>query len=327
MKEIILSSILLLGSGLSVFAQERYLVAFSGVSGSQGALWSTKDLGVFGKYGLNAELIFIAGGARGVQALLGGSVHFYTGDPIAPMSAMLQGGEIAIIGATINQIPGSLVTRKEIRNPVELRGKKIGIVNFGGSNELSVVLALKKWNIPLEAVALLPSGNSADRLAALLSGALDATPLAPPLSFEAARRGMNLIADLPEIAPFPQTVIVVRRAFLKEKREIAKRFMQSFSEGIYQFMTNKENALAVYRKGLRQKDSAIIEETYSYYQGRFSLPPRVARGEGLTLAVKMIAQRADRGKTELDVEQFIEESILDELEKEGFFKKLSKRNP
>src|SRR5262249_40769963 len=115
---------------------------------------------------------------------------FYTGDPVGAISVSLQGGDIIIIGTMLNRIPGSLVARKEIRQHLDLRGKKIGVANFGGGTELSVILALKKWRMSPEAVTLIQSGVPPDRLTALMKGALDASPLAPPHSFEAARRGL-----------------------------------------------------------------------------------------------------------------------------------------
>ena len=57
----------------TLFAQIRFIHSHSGTSSSQGAVWAAKDLGLFEKYGLNVDLVFISGGARGMQALLGGS--------------------------------------------------------------------------------------------------------------------------------------------------------------------------------------------------------------------------------------------------------------
>jgi len=67
------------------------------------------------------------------------------GSATAPMSIRLQGGNVVIIAAALNKFPYSLVARKEIRQPSQLVGKKIGIVNFGGSNDLALTLALKEW--------------------------------------------------------------------------------------------------------------------------------------------------------------------------------------
>ena len=49
-------------------------------------------------------------------------------------------GKRLIIGAALNKFLFSLVTQKGIDHPSKLAGKRIGIVNFGGSNELAVAL-------------------------------------------------------------------------------------------------------------------------------------------------------------------------------------------
>ena len=81
-------------------------------------------------------------------------------------------GNVVIIAAALNKFPYSLVARKEIRRPSQLVGEKIGIVNFGGSNDRAITLALKEWGIPRQAVTLIRSGDTASRLLALSNGAI-----------------------------------------------------------------------------------------------------------------------------------------------------------
>jgi ABC-type nitrate/sulfonate/bicarbonate transport system substrate-binding protein len=118
-------------------AQEQIVAGYDGHAGFQGPLWAAKDLGLFDKYGLTAELVLIPGSARGMAALLSGSVQFAQGSATAPLSAYLRGGDVVVVAAALNKFPFSVVARKEIRQPSDLIGKKIGIVNFGGSNEYS----------------------------------------------------------------------------------------------------------------------------------------------------------------------------------------------
>ena len=82
-----------------------------------------------------------------------------------------------IIGAALNKFPFSLVTQKGNRSSSKLAGKRIGIVNFGGSNGLAMVLALNEWGIPRQSVTLIRSGDTAGRLIALATRNLDATLL------------------------------------------------------------------------------------------------------------------------------------------------------
>jgi len=313
-------------SASAVLAQEKVIVSYDGNSGFQAAIWTAKDLGLFEKHGLRAELVMIPGGARGMQALVSGSTHFAQGSASAPLALRLQGGDVVIVAAALNKFPFSLVAQKEIRRPVDLTGKKIGIVNFGGSNELAVVLALKEWNIPRQAVTLVPSGEAAHRLVAMSNRNLDATVLSPPYTAEAERMGMNVLAHMSEMnLSFPQTVITVQRSYLEKNRETVKRFLRAYSEAVYQFMTQREQALAVYAKRLKVQNPKVLDETYRYYAGKFSMPPRLKR-DGLQNALELMRQGAGGAKAELDVDQFVDESLLDELDREGFFKNLASRS-
>jgi ABC-type nitrate/sulfonate/bicarbonate transport system substrate-binding protein len=171
---IVTAVIFLLLSGTAQ-PNESVVVAYSGVSGFQGPLWTFSELKLFPKYNLNPEIVLIAGGTQSMQALLSNYTHFALASATPPLSVGLQGGAVVIIGAALNKFPYSLVTQKGIDHPSKLAGKRIGIVNFGGSNELAVVLALKEWGIPRQAVTLTRSGDTAGRLIALANRSLDAT--------------------------------------------------------------------------------------------------------------------------------------------------------
>jgi ABC-type nitrate/sulfonate/bicarbonate transport system substrate-binding protein len=84
--------------------------------------------------------------------------------------------------------------RKKFWRRAQLRNKRIGVANFGGSNEFAVLLALKEWNIPKEAVTLVAAGGSAVRLAALEKRGLDATVLPYDHALAASRMGMKILA-------------------------------------------------------------------------------------------------------------------------------------
>ncbi|MGH7767678.1 MAG: ABC transporter substrate-binding protein, partial [Candidatus Binatia bacterium] len=222
----------------------------------------------------------------------------------------------------INNLQFIKITIKKIRKPADLVGKKIGDVNIGGSNELEVGLALKEWNIPRNAVTILASGGAPERLAALMAGNLDATVLSPPETVAASRAGLNILANLGDLsASFPQTLIMVRRSFLAAKRDTVKRFLRAYSESIHEFKTNKERGIKVYANRLKQRDRTILEETIAFYAPKFSFPPRVDRG-GIQNALDLVRQGVEV-KGEVNLEKFVDESVLDELESEGFFKRLS----
>jgi ABC-type nitrate/sulfonate/bicarbonate transport system substrate-binding protein len=135
--------------------------------------------------------------------------------------------------------------------------------------------------------------------------------------------GLNVIAQLSDLkASFPQTVVTVRRSLLEKNREIVKKFVRAYSEAIYVFKSNKQKAMGVYAGRLKQQGSKVIEDAYGYFAPKFSFPPRVDL-DGMRIVVEHASQREPEGKRSFRVEQFIDERVTDELEREGFFKKLA----
>ena len=166
------------------------------------------------------------------------------------------------------------------------------------------------------------AGGAPQRLIAMTAKALDATVLAQPELGEAARVGMNVLAHMRDMktAAFPMNAMVVRRSFLQQNRELVKRYQQAYAEATYQLLHNKEKATAVLTKWLQQKNPKAIEETYQYIATSFSFPTRIAQ-QGLRNTLDMVAQR--NPKIDMNSSKYVDESTLDELEKEGFFKRIT----
>ena len=192
-------------------------------------------------------------------------------DAVTTINAINQGADLVMISGSLNTFPFSFVAQKEIRKPEELSGKKIGIVGFGGANELAIVLALKEWNVPRQAVTIIQSGGASQRLVALSAKALDATVLAQPELGEAMRMGMNVLAHMRDMqtAAFPMNAMVVRRSFVAKNRDLVKRFQQAYAEATYQLLNDKEKAMAVLTKRLQQKNPKAVEETYRIHRDEF----------------------------------------------------------
>jgi ABC-type nitrate/sulfonate/bicarbonate transport system substrate-binding protein len=276
------------------------------------------------KYGFNGDVVLVSGSVRQIQALLGGSIHFAQIDAATCINAINQGADLVMLSGTLNSFPYSFVVQKEILKPQDLVGKKIGILAVGGATETAAILALKAWNVPRQSVTIFPAGDPVARILALSTKAIDATVLSYPDINEALRVGMHALADMSEMkeASFPMNVMVARRSFVEKNRDAVKRLQQAYAEGTYQFMNNKEKGLAVLSKRLRLKNPKGIEETYQYFAARFSFPPRVSQ-DGLRNTLELLSQRNPGAKIDMNVNKYLDESTLDELEKEGFFKKLA----
>ena len=161
------------------------------------------------------------------------------------------------------------------------------------------------------------------RIAAMSAKVIDATVLTYPDINEATRLGMHSLAEMSEMkeASFPMNVMVVRRSFAEKNRDTVKRFQQAYAEGTYQFMNNKERAVAILSKRLRFKNPKGIEETYQYFARKFSFPTRVSQS-GLRNILELLSQRTPTTKIDMNPSRYLDEGTLDELEREGFFKRL-----
>ncbi len=149
--------------------------------------------------------------------------------------------------------------------------------------------------------------------------------MSPSYTMEAKRRGLNILAHIGDMrAAFPMTVVVVNRSFLESRRVIVKQFMKGYSEAIYRLKQSREMGISIFKKYLKQQDRKILEETYDDIAGKFSFPPWINR-DGMRNALSLVSPTAPGGKTGPGVDSFIDESVITELEREGFFDSIRKK--
>lgn len=322
LSKLIYAVLALLAFPVSSVAQNKYMLGYAGFAGFQAPMWAVQDLGLLKKYGLDGDTVLVRGTSRQIQALVGDSIQFAHVDASGFIQAVMRGADIVMVGGSLNKFPFSFVTQKDIRKPADLIGKKIGIVGFGGANDLAVTLLLKEWNIPRDKVSVIQAGGGNQRLVALSTKVLDATVLSHPELGEALRMGMNEMSNLNELksGDYPMVAVGVRRPFLKQNRDVVKRFLQAYAEATYVFIHDKEKAIFIYQKRLKQDNPKALEQTYQYFGSKFSFPIRVSRN-GMENTLEEIAK--ENPKLDMNLNKYLDESILDELDKEGFFKKIA----
>ena len=303
-------------------AGEQHMIGYAGFAGFQASMWAVKDLGFLKKYNVDGEVVMVPGTTRQIQALVGNSIDFAHLDAAGTIRAINSGADIVLVGSSLNKFPFSFVAQKEIRKPADLKGKKIGIVGFGGANDLAVNILLKEWNIPRESVNVIQAGGGTNRLVAMSAKALDATVLSYPEFGEALRMGMHELGNLSDLksGEYPMSVVAVRRSFLEKNRDVVKRFLMAYAEATYQFKTDKEKGMSVYRHRLKQDNVKALQETYQYFAPKFAFPIRISR-EGMSNTLEMMVK--ENSKIDPNVDKYIDEGILNELDKEGFFKKVA----
>jgi NitT/TauT family transport system substrate-binding protein len=320
----IAAAILLIAAASPLRAQERARAGYSGISGYQVPLWLGVDLGLFKKYGLNLEPILFRGGAESTHALTGGEIQFDVVAPQPHIAADLSGAEIIIIGTYFNKHTYSVVARSGIRSPQELRGKKIGVLSVVGLNQIVVATALRHWGVEEKSVTLIRAGGSRDRLTALQNGLIDATVLTGAFVDRAKAAGMTVLLDLGDLEDSFATVsMMTTKSLHSVKRNLVKGFLQGIGEAIHVFKSDPTLGQKSLAKWMRTQDKVILESAYRSYAPRISFPPYTELA-GVQVAIDDLANsRADaKGRK---AQEFVNEEVLRELDKQGFFKSLQKK--
>ena len=137
-----------------------------------------EQLGYFKDEGLQVEIPDFAGGAKALQALVGGSADVVSGayehtinmqaknQPI--MSVVLQGRAPQIVMAV------STKTMPGYKSIADLKGKKIGVTAPGSSTAMMASYVLAKAGLKASDVSFIGVGASSGAIAAVKSGQVDA---------------------------------------------------------------------------------------------------------------------------------------------------------
>ncbi|HSQ13533.1 MAG TPA: ABC transporter substrate-binding protein, partial [Candidatus Deferrimicrobium sp.] len=211
----------------------RFLVSYGGTAGYQLPLWVNKELGFSRKHGVDLEIILIQAGSPNIQALLGGSLQLTQTAASSAVIGATQGAPVVIVATLENKLPMLLVSRPEIKEPQQLRGKVIGINRFGGSNDAAVLMAVKAWKMQPSDIKMLQTGGTAARMAALMTKKVDATVQSYPEIYQARKLGMNVLADIGDFGYFTNTSNIVTRAYLQQNRAAIKGFIKGQIEGMH----------------------------------------------------------------------------------------------
>ena len=143
--------------------------------------WIAKEAKIFEKNGLDVEPVLLRGSGQTSQAMVSGSLFASSVAQPAVMLADLNGADLVNVAHGIAAQGSKLMVKPEIRKLEDLRGKKIGISSLGSAGDLLFGYVLRKYGIDTNReVFWLAVGNTAERLQALYSGAVDAADLTFP---------------------------------------------------------------------------------------------------------------------------------------------------
>lgn len=305
---------------------ETVRIAYTSIAVVYGPLWLTKEAGIFKKYNIEPEFIYIAGGPPSLQALIAGDVAISFTAAGATVAANLQGSDVVLLGATIDSLPFELWSIPSIKAPEQLKGTRLGVSRIGATTDFVARYLLKKWNLqPDKEVAIFQTGSGPQVFAALKGGAVQSGVLSTgPETLNAESAGYVRLADVSATGlVYPFGPFAARQAFLKSQPDLVTRFMKAYVEGIHRFKTDKTAALAVLEKYTKQKTTPAVEKIYEIYANKyFKRAPEATPAAIQTILEEISASRALPAG--VAPQRFVESKFIRELVAGGFVDSLYK---
>jgi NitT/TauT family transport system substrate-binding protein len=313
---------LLVGWVTECNAEERIRVGQGSVSLQSGIMYIAKDRGLFAKYGLAPEIIYIPGGSTNVQVLVSGNLDLSQLSGAPGVAANLEGADIVYILGLLDKLNYQLITRPEVKSIEQLKGRRFGVSRFGSSADFGLRALLKRLGIdPAKDVSILQIGDEPARVAALLSGNIDGSVANAPFGNEAERLKLNVVADSVKMdIPFFNTGLLGSKKYLDQQEGKVLNFLRAYLEGIKVLKTEKEYSIKALARFTRVQNLKAVQEGYDYFNNQLQSVPYPS-AEAMQAVVAQIAETNPKAR-KVDAKTYVSDRYLRQLEDEGFVKKI-----
>ena len=156
-----------------------------------------------------------------------------------------------------------LVAQKEIRSVAELKGKRVGVSQFGGTSDLSARLALKHFGVEPERDALIIQiGSEGTRTAALRAGSVAAIIVPVPAVVLLKRDGFNEISFVGDVVEFASNGYTTTDQRMKENPQEVKKVLRALYRGLRFAKENPEGTIGVIQKEWKVEPE-VAKESYA----------------------------------------------------------------
>lgn len=307
-------------------ALEKIRFPYSPISWNSLPWWMAKDAGFFEKNGLDVDLFFEGASSVIVQAMLANQANLAGLAGPAVVSNVLSGGDIIQIAAVVKTFTIPMYAQPAIKEVGQLAGQKVAVSRFGSISHIAAQNVFQKAGVT--GVTVVQSGGTPESAAALMSGAVAAAMVPPPQSLMLKEKGFRELVGVKQFRewniPVVENGIAARRSFVEKNPSVAKRFIRAAFEGIRAIYDNKELAVKTLAKYTKVNDDKILDESYRFSVEALSkegfMPP-----EAFTALVEQLVNQKsidEAASKKLPITAYFDNRYVNELEKEGFFKKL-----
>src|SRR5581483_11696251 len=124
-------------------------VSLNAISADLTPLWIGMDDGTFADRGINVDAKLIES-SNGVPALLSGQTQVAIISGTEVLAADVSGADLVVIGALAPVVPLAFMAQPDIQTAEDLKGKSVGVSNFGSSSDIAARVALRRLGLDPE---------------------------------------------------------------------------------------------------------------------------------------------------------------------------------
>ena len=225
--------------------------------------------GYFREAGLEVEIADFPGGAKALQALVGGSADVVAGS-FEHVINMRARGQALKAFSLIARYPAIVLAVRadfnDYQTPADLAGRVVGITAPGSSTHLFLNKLLADAGVPASAVSVLGVGAGACAVAATRRGEIDALVHLDPVIEELDAAGaIRIVVDTRTEAgaariyggPYHAACLYTTDAYLKQNPEVIRRLATAQTRALrWMAEASNEDIMASIPSALWQRDRA-----------------------------------------------------------------------
>lgn len=257
-------------------------------------------LGYFKEAGLNVEISDFGGGAKSLQALIGGSADIVTGAYDHTIQMQAKGQPIVAV-AQLGRYPGIVLAAVkragEIKSIKDLKGKKIGVTAPGSSTNFMVNYLLAREGMKPEDVSFIGVGGGPSAIAAIKRGEIDAIANLDPVISQAEADGdIAIIADTRTEkgtldvygGPYPAAVLYATPAFVEANPKTTQALVDVFVKTmLWLNKASAEDVLKVLPEEYFLGNKTLYAQAFEHSKPTYSPDGRFTQ-EGADAALKVL---------------------------------------
>ncbi|MBQ0823371.1 substrate-binding domain-containing protein [Microvirga terrae] len=213
--------------------------------------------GFFKEQGLEVEINDFGGGAKSLQALIGGSVDVVTGAYEHTIRMQAKGQDVVAV-TELGRFPAIVIAVKkdkagQIRSAADFKGLKIGVTAPGSSTALTAQYAMVKAGLKPSDAAIIGVGSGASGVAAMKKGEIDViSHLDPVIAKLEADGDIQILIDTRTEAGTralfggsnPAATLYTKKDFIEQNPQTTQRLVNAFVKSLKWLQSAKPEDIA-----------------------------------------------------------------------------------